>query len=112
MYSLLDLINHLIIPAIFIGRRTRGKLIGANTFGLYDVGFGNNQKELPGNADGDPTPFFSSLHLFLCWFLALTDTLSAYRLIYSPLPCIFVSSYSTNWHDLGIMELGQRSRLY
>lgn len=66
MYSLLDLINHLVISAIFIGWRASGRRIGESKFGLYDVGFGNNQKGKPGNADGDPSPFFSSLHLFLC----------------------------------------------
>lgn len=29
--------------------------------------------------------------------------------LFSSLPCIIISSYSTNWHDLGIMELGQHA---
>lgn len=42
-YSLPDLINHLIIAANFIGWQACGTVIAENKFGLYDVGFGNNQ---------------------------------------------------------------------
>lgn len=75
MYSLPNLINHLIILAPFIGWRTCGTVIGKNEFGLNDVGFGNNQKAKPGNTDGDPSLFFFSfyLRLFFCCSLTLKD---------------------------------------
>lgn len=117
-YSLPDLINHLIISAVFIGWRTCGTIIAENKFGLYDVGFGENQKGKPGNADGRALcilcllSFCPSVSSSVGFSLSQTHY-KARSLIHSPLsPRTFVSSHSTNWHDLGIMELGQRSHLY
>lgn len=87
-----------------IGWRTYGTLIGRNEFGLQDVGFGKKQKAKAGNTDGD---------LFLC--LSWSPLLRHIIRLWANPSCLlstFVSLYSTNWHDLGIMELGQRSHLY
>lgn len=57
--------------------------------------------------------FLSSSVLLLLSHSQRHITVLGYRLIHSSLSSVlFFFLYSTNWHDLGIMELGQRTHLY
>lgn len=98
MYSLPDLINHLIILSIFTGCHTHGTIVGENKLGLYDVSFGNNQKATEEIQMAIsiflPPSFPFPLHLLFWCFLALSNTLLGYRLIYSPLSLVFLSPHT------------------